>query len=170
MHESLLASWTLLQGSICFRSLRWRNAFKFYHDGEIYNQRTVHQIKREKSTSLECTFRFFTKFSVIWSFRLKRAFFSRTYDRRVKILNLIGWKRSYHIDALTHLSPTGQNPSIWTDWMAQIPAPWGQYIVQMPHPVVGFVCQKPVLKNNCRRLRSSLIKLVNKHANTSRDP
>ena len=36
----------------------------------------------------------------------------------------------------------------------------------MPYTIVRFVCQMPFLKNNCRRLLSSLIKFVYKHANT----
>ena len=55
-----------------------------------------------------------------------------------------------------------QTPAIWTleDWIVQIPAPYGQTGVQMPYLIVGFVCQMPLLKNNRRRLLSSLIKLV----------
>ena len=54
-------------------------------------------------------------------------------------------------------------------WIVQIPAPLGQNSVQTPYPVVGFLCRMPLLNNNRRRLLSS-IKLVYKHANTSRDP
>ena len=56
----------------------------------------------------------------------------------------------------------GQTPGIRTfeDWIAQIPAPYGQNGVQMPYLIVGFVCQMPLLKNNRRRLLSSLTKLV----------
>ena len=66
----------------------------------------------------------------------------------------------------------GQSPGIWTfeDWIIQISAPSGQNSVQMLYPIVGFVCQMPILKNNRRRLLLSLIELVHKHANTSRNP
>ena len=38
----------------------------------------------------------------------------------------------------------------------------GQKNVQMPHPIVGFVCPMlPSLRNNRRRLLSSLTKLAN---------
>ena len=51
---------------------------------------------------------------------------------------------------------------IWTleYWIVQIPAPSGQNGVQMPYPIVGFVGQMPLLKSNCRKLQSSLIRLV----------
>ena len=40
------------------------------------------------------------------------------------------------------------------------------YFTTCPYVIVGFVCQMPLLKNNSRRLLSSLIKLVYKHADT----
>ena len=46
------------------------------------------------------------------------------------------------------------------DGVVQIPAPTGENGVQMPDPIVGFVCQMPHLKNNCRRLVSAVVKLV----------
>ena len=48
----------------------------------------------------------------------------------------------------------------------KFPPPSGQSSVHIPYPFVGFVCQMPLLKNNLRRLLSSLINFVYKHANT----
>ena len=62
-----------------------------------------------------------------------------------------------------------QSPGTWTieDWITQNPAPSGQSSVHIPYPFVGFACQMPLLKNNLRRLLSSLlINFVYKHANT----
>lgn len=58
------------------------------------------------------------------------------------------------------IPPSGQTLGIRTfeDWIVQINAPSKQNVVQILHPIVGFVCEVPLLKNNRRRLVSSLIK------------
>ena len=57
-------------------------------------------------------------------------------------------------------------PPPWHGPGFKIPAVSGQNSVRMPYSIAGFVCQMPapLLKNNRRRLLSSLIKLGSKHA------
>ena len=62
--------------------------------------------------------------------------------------------------------PPGKTPGIlaFEEWIVQIPTPSGQNGVQIPYPIVGFICQMPLLNNNCRwlpRFLSLQSKIIN---------
>ena len=73
------------------------------------------------------------------------------------------------LDPHINSKPQHPPPPPWHRPGFKIPAVSRQNSVRMPFSIAGFVCQMPapLLKNNRRRLLSSLIKLGSKQANTS---